>query len=40
MNCKCGGTLEMYRGLTEGTDYWECNKCGNRIYTEESNTLW
>ena len=28
MKCKCGGEMEYHRGIVEGADYIQCNKCG------------
>jgi len=35
MNCKCGGEMVQYRGITEDGDYIECEKCGTRVYINE-----
>jgi ribosomal protein S27E len=39
MKCKCGGQMVIFRGLTEDSDYIECNKCGERVYTNEGG-MW
>jgi len=35
MNCSCGGEMTYYRGITEDGDYFECDKCGTRVYVNE-----
>ena len=35
MKCNCGGEMLYNRGFTADADYFECNKCGERVYINE-----